>query len=571
MNKNGYGKILKLNKEDLKASVLKKRKKYYPKLPSNINKLFDVDQIMEDSYGCYRIVPREKFNGTYIFYLYGGGMCHNIRSVQWDFIVHLALRTGTGLFVPMYPLAPENCCRDVFKMLTKCYNKFAMGKDVKKIVLLGDYSGAGLALSLAMLAWEDGMRKPDQMILVSPSIDTEFFDTDLEKELLEHHNMDDNYFYNDVAKDFINTFWVKDYAVRTEYTSPFYGDYTDICDDVVIFSGTEDMLNCYARAFYNKAKAQGVNIRFFEFDGEKHDFMLNLSNKEQKKAFEYLVDVINNTYNASIPDIFPLKMLSGWTKKYPETIKDEWANKFVYDNKFDFSQMKKYVSEYHNIRLAATYAACDKKVAEYLLKFPNCTIVNLGCRLDNMFDRLDNGRIRWYSIDTHNIMSIRRSMYGVRKREKTIGRSISDFSWVDEIKCRRNQGLMFVCNDMMTYMTLPQIKEMIDKIWERFPGSELVFTTSTTGATLCANIGKIKNIDNRGRKKMSINDARRVFGNSRTDFKIVSEEPVFKYLVNKKEQQLKLKTRVSINYNIITYNHKIIHVKLGSEAYDVKI
>lgn len=561
-------KHLKLNKEGLKKAVLKKRKKYYHKLPSYIYKLFEVDELIEGGCRCYRIIQPQSFNGTYIIYLYGGGMCHNIDNAQWDFITYLCLRTGTGLFVPMYPLAPENCCREVFNMLVKAYSNFTKGRDVEHVVLMGDSSGAGLALSLAMLAWKDGMRKPDQLILLSPALDTEFFDQELEQQVLENHGKDKRVFYNAAAKDFINAYWVRDYAVKTEYTSPYYEDYTDLCDDVVIFSGIEDLFNCYARAFYNKAKLQGVNIRFFEFEEEGHDFLIYSKRNTRKKAFEYLVDVINNTYAASIPDIYPLKLMVEWSKKYPEMIKDEWASKFIYDNKFDFSSVKR-ISEYNNVRLAATYAACDSKVRRYINEFPNCTIVNIGCRLDNMFERLDNGRVQWYSVDTHNIMSVRRSMYGERTREKTIGRSLTDFSWVDEIVCKRNQGIMFVCNDAMTYMSLGQIRTLLDRICERFPGAELVFTASTTGATIYLNMRRRRYVISRGKKKSALDDAQKLLGNWRIDYKIMSEEPVMKYFTERKG--LKLRTKASVRYNLISYNHKIVHVRLGSEAYDIRI
>lgn len=562
-------KKLKMNKEALKKAVLKERKKYYHKLPAYIYKLFDVDDMIEGGRRCYRIRPMDDFNGTYIIYLYGGGMCRNISNEQLEFITKLSLKTGVGLFVPMYPLAPENCCRELFEMLEKAYSNFTIGRDVEKVILMGDSSGAGLALSLAMIAWKEGLRKPDQLILLSPALDTEFFDYDLEQQVIDGVSRENRYYYTAGAKDFINSYWVKDYAVRTEYTSPYYGDYTDLCDDVVIFSSEEDMFNCYARAFYQKAKLQGINVRFFEFERENHNFLIHSKSEEQKKAYEYLIDVIDGTYNTSLLDLYPIKLLSEWSKKYPDVIKDEWASKFIYENKIDFSSIRTKMNEYNNLRLAATYSACDNMVREYIKEFPNCTIVNMGCSLDNMFERVDNGRIQWYSLDTHNIMSVRRSMYGEHPREKTIGRSLMEFSWIDDIVCKRNQGIMFVCNDAMTYLTSNQVKEMLNKIWEKFPGTELVFTASTTGVAMFTNLRHGPSILKPRKKKMSINDAQKEFSSWRADYRIMAEKPVMKYL--NRQKRIKLSTRLALAYNLITYNHKIIHVKLGSEAYEINI
>lgn len=559
---------LKMDKSALKNRVLKDRKKYYHKLPSYIYKQFEVDELLEGGRRCYRMIPKENFSGAYIVYIYGSCMCKNISDEQWSFITKLSMKTGAGLFVPMYPLAPENCCREVFDMLQKAYTNLTMGCDVDKVILLGDSSGAGLALSLSIVAWKEGLRKPDQLVLLSPALDTEFFDKELETKVMDSVYNEDRYFYSEGAKDFINSFWVKDYAVKTEYTSPYYEDYTDICDDVVIVSSLNDMFNCYARAFYQKAKKQGLNIRFFEFEEGNHNFLIHSKSDEKKKAFEHLVDVINKTFDASVIDVYPLKLLSTWSKNYPELIRDDWASKFVYSNKFDFSKIRTKYSEYRNLVMATSLAACDRAVERYIMEYPNSTVVNIGCSLDNMFERMDNGRVQWYSIDSHNTMSVRRAMYGERPREKTIGRTLMDLTWVDEISCDRNKGIIFVCHDELSFCRPQDVKNMLDKIWRKFPGAEFVFTTSTTGATAYMNIFR-DTTRTLKKRKMSINDATKVISEWRTDYKILAEEPLSKYLP--KTIKLKLFTKMAVGYNKISYNHKLIRVKLGSEAYEVAI
>ncbi len=557
--------VTKLNIEGIRDYILSERRKYIDRIPEKVSKLFEIDELMESGFKSYRMVPREGFNGTYIIYLYGSSMFFNIDNEQWDFISKVSIDTGCGLFVPMYPLAPECRCKETFSMLCKAYSDFTMGHDVDKVILMGDSSGAGLALSIAMIAWKEGLRKPDQLIMLSPVIDTEFFDTELEAVISDTVDKSGRIFYNQNLKKFINDYWVKDYAVKTDYTSPFYGDYTDLCDDVVLFSSVDDMFNCYSRAFYNKAKTQGVNVRFFEFDEAYHDFVIYEKTEIQKEAYGYLVDVIDKTYDNSVNDIYPLKLLSDWTKRYPDIIKDEWASKFIYDHKFDYSKINTRLSEYQNLILATTLAACDSKVKQFVLKFPNCTIVNLGCGLDNMFGRVDNGRIQWYSVDTHNIMSVRRAIYGERKREKTIGRSILDFSWIDDISCKRNQGIMFVCNDTLSYFKKGDVCNLVEKVANRFPNCEMVFAISTSGATNYSNLLFKKTVFIRRKRRFYLNDAYKVFTGWKSDYKVLEEEPVMKYLP--KGFKLKTSTKLKKAYNKLTYNHKIVHVKLGSEAY----
>ena len=74
-------------------------------------------------------------------------------------------------------------------------------------------------------------------------------------------------------------------------------------------------------------------------------------------------------------------------------------------------------------------------------------------------------------------------------------------------------------------------------------------------------------------RKMSVNDAQKVISGWRTDYKIMAEEPLMKYMTKdmKKDTKLKLKTKIGIAYNKLTYNYKVVRVKLGSEAYEVAL
>lgn len=561
-------KIHKFNSEQLAESVLKLRKKEKTELPAFVAREFEVDKILENKRMCYRLIPKEGFDGTYIFYIYGGQMCKAMDELQWQFITALAHDIGAGVFIPMYPLAPESTCEELFEMLVKAYANFRMSIDVKKTILLGDSSGAGLALSLALLAWNEGLRKPEQLILLSPILDTEFFDKELEKKLIQKSKGEKDIFYNESAKEFINDYWVKGYAVKTQYTSPFYEDYTDICDDVVLFSSRDEMFADYHKAFYNKAKQQGLNVRFYEFENEKHDFMIYSNTRECKRAYSYLVDVINGTYDTALHHLYMVKRMTDWRKKYPELIQSDAATKFLYDKKFDFSSVATRLSEYQNLLLMSNFCACDEKVRRFIKEFPYCTVVQVGCLLDDMFSRLDNGRIQWYSVGSHNNMSVRRALYGVRDREITIGRNIMDFSWIDDINCPRNKGIIFVCNDIMARMNTKQVRALFEKLNERFSGAEFLFTSTTKGAKIWLNLTG-RTLINTKKRRFAVDDADSLFGEWSPEYKIISEEPVTNFIPDKKG--LKLFTRLRIKYNQITFNYKLVHLKLGGEVYEIKL
>lgn len=563
-------KFHKMNREQWRDVILQSRKHIDSKLVATFNKQFEVDELKEDGQIIYRMVPREKFNGTYIFYLYSSKLSLEMNITEWTFITNLALDTGCALFVPMYPLTPEKSCKDVFNMLQPAYANCAKGRDVERLILMGSGYGAGLAMSLSLVAWKEGWRKPDQLYLLSPCMDTEFFDTDLEEEVKKASLTSQWNIFNDTIKEFNNFYWVKDYAVNkkyTDFTSPFYGDFTDLCDDVILFSGVNDIYHCYAREFYQKAKKSGVNIRYFEIEDEAEDFLIYGKSLEQKKGWGFLVDSINGTYFTSLRELYPLKLMSDWTKRLPEYFRDDWASKFIYDNKFDFKPLKAKISEYNNLRMAAGHCACDALVKRFIKEYPNGTVIHLGCRLGNMFGRMDNGRIQWYNVDTHNVMSVRRAMYGERSREKTIGRRLVDTTWIKEIKCKPNQGVMFVCNDAFSYLHQHQVHEIVDQICEAFPGCQMVFTASTAIAEKVANMHRKQTVMVRKKRHFGFSDAEKVFSAWNSDYRILDEEPIMKYIGVPKESSLS--TKFKCKYNLIGYNHRVVRVRLGSEEYKI--
>ena len=159
-------------------------------------------------------------------------------------------------------------------------------------------------------------------------------------------------------------------------------------------------------------------------------------------------------------------------------------------------------------------------------------------------------------------------MYGVRSREKTIGRRLMDFSWLDEIQCKQNQGVLFVCDDGFSYLSKNEVRDLIEKIRLTFPGAHLIFTASTSVANMAANMSKhSQTVQRRKKRKFSVNDAAQVFGAWRPDYRIIEEQPIFRYLEIPKK--LGVITKLMCRYNRIGYNHRIIHVKLGSEEYKI--
>ena len=113
-----------------------------------------------------------------VMYLHGGGYVRQPRIHHWKYINKLANRVG-NVIVPIYPKAPNHHPSEAFEVLTKLYLELSAEYD--EIVLMGDSSGGGLALSLVQQWGEAGYKQPCKTFLFSPWVDLTLSDPDIDR------------------------------------------------------------------------------------------------------------------------------------------------------------------------------------------------------------------------------------------------------------------------------------------------------------------------------------------------------------------------------------------------------
>ncbi|MEV5387680.1 class I SAM-dependent methyltransferase [Streptomyces sp. NPDC052721] len=74
-------------------------------------------------------------------------------------------------------------------------------------------------------------------------------------------------------------------------------------------------------------------------------------------------------------------------------------------------------------------ALFDRWVAEFLTEHPSGTVVELGTGLDTRYERVGNGRARWFELDLPDVIDLRRSFFTDTPRRTTIAASVTDPAW----------------------------------------------------------------------------------------------------------------------------------------------
>ena len=115
----------------------------------------------------------------------------------------------------------------------------------------------------------------------------------------------------------------------------------------------------------------------------------------------------------------------------------------------------------------------DEYIDEFLSRFPGGVIVNIGCGLDSRFARTDNGDVQYYDLDLPGVMAIRKKFFTETDRYHTITSSVLDFSWMDTVSEHKGPFL-FLAEGVFMYLPQEDVRALVLRLKERFPGSELV-------------------------------------------------------------------------------------------------
>ncbi|WP_327238248.1 class I SAM-dependent methyltransferase [Streptomyces sp. NBC_01317] len=115
----------------------------------------------------------------------------------------------------------------------------------------------------------------------------------------------------------------------------------------------------------------------------------------------------------------------------------------------------------------------DSVVRDFLAEHPDGTVVALGEGLETQFWRVDNGRVHWLSVDLPETVAVRRDLLPDGERRRTLACSALDPAWMNEVDTSR--GVLVTAQGLLMYLRPAEVRELIARCAERFPGGALVF------------------------------------------------------------------------------------------------
>lgn len=118
----------------------------------------------------------------------------------------------------------------------------------------------------------------------------------------------------------------------------------------------------------------------------------------------------------------------------------------------------------------------DRYTRDFLKCHPRAAVVHIGCGLDTRFDRVDDGLVDWYDLDLPDVIALRRQLVGGEsERYHLIESSAFDDAWFDSVDATGGRAVLFLAENVFVYFGEEEVRALVLKLCDRFPGAELVF------------------------------------------------------------------------------------------------
>ena len=182
--------------------------------------------------------------------------------------------------------------------------------------------------------------------------------------------------------------------------------------------------------------------------------------------------------------IIPLYARKMCSELYPSLYRDEAARRLVNAVDYDFSALEKKsrnsMQRFGFLEVAMRQNDLAFEVRDYLKTHPKAAVVNLGCGLDGTGRSCDNGSCKIYNLDFPDVIAVRNELLPAGEREENIPCDLNDTEWFSRIDA--SGGAVFFASGVFYYFMTEQVKALVQRMADAFPGSVLVFDAANRTA-----------------------------------------------------------------------------------------
>ena len=124
------------------------------------------------------------------------------------------------------------------------------------------------------------------------------------------------------------------------------------------------------------------------------------------------------------------------------------------------------------VHIAIRAKKYDDYARDFLQRFPDGVVVNIGCGLDSRFLRIDNGRVAFYDLDLPEIIELKKAFFKETERYHLVASSVLDSGWMAPVM-QHTGPFLFMAEGVFMYLDTKDVRSLVLEIQKKFPGSEL--------------------------------------------------------------------------------------------------
>jgi O-methyltransferase involved in polyketide biosynthesis len=115
----------------------------------------------------------------------------------------------------------------------------------------------------------------------------------------------------------------------------------------------------------------------------------------------------------------------------------------------------------------------DNVTWRFLEDNPGGVVIQLGCGLDNRFDRVDDGRVDWYDLDMAPVIDLREQLFAGSERYHMISTSVTELGWMEKVAAD-GRHVLVIAEGLLMYIDEPDVRRLVLGLRDLFPGCQLL-------------------------------------------------------------------------------------------------
>lgn len=211
------------------------------------------ETIDADGVSAVRIATPQSREDACILHFHGGGYMVGSAPLYRDFTWRIGLAACAWVLYFDYRLAPENPFPAGLDDAVRVYRWLASRVDPRRIAVMGDSAGGGLALSALYRLRDEGIALPGAAVAISPWTDLALTGESLRSNAAADPMMDVSMLPS------IADGYLAGANSRNPYASPLYGDASGL-PPTLIQVGSDEILRDDAVRMASRLKAAGCNV-----------------------------------------------------------------------------------------------------------------------------------------------------------------------------------------------------------------------------------------------------------------------------------------------------------------------